>query len=174
MAVPELIADQSPIMEFGITQRQYICANEHLQGKPLAECGRIAYNCQNANSAAATACEVLKNPKVAAYLEAQRIRLAESVKLDETGYLNLVAEDRRFAREQKNPSAAVSATALIGKVLGFVKDSKDAEIDIPSLIDAIARSSELKPIIQRWLELKAMGEDVPDIGLIPSTLVEPT
>lgn len=82
----------------------------------------------NPNGARVRVCNLLKEPEVIEYMESLRERAREKV---DRGVQELVAqfdEDRKFARENGNPSAAVTATTKTAEILGLMVKKHDVNI----------------------------------------------
>jgi len=82
----------------------------------------------NRKSAAQTGSHMLKGARVAARIAELRAQHAEDQGVTVKSIADQLDEDRKFARENGVPAAAVSATIAKGKLYGHFVDKKDITI----------------------------------------------
>ena len=99
---------------------------------------------RNDNTARKNACILLKKPEIQARLAELRAIGAEKTGDSIATMAAQLDEDRKFARELNNPSAAVSATVAKAKLLGFYVEKKDVQIGM--------RPGEAQQIIAAFTE----------------------
>lgn len=95
------------------------------------------------------ASNLLKKPEIAARVAELRAVGAEKVGDTIATMAAQLDEDRKFAREQNSPSAAVAATVAKAKLLGLYVEKKDVQIGM--------RPGEAQQIIAYYTERHAKG-----------------
>lgn len=112
-----------------LTLKQEAFARFYLECGNASEAYRRAYDAENMQEQTIwrKAVEVLQNGKVAARLEQLQQAARERHEITIDTITKMLKEDRELAREQGQPSAAVSAVMGLAKIHGLVVDKSSTE-----------------------------------------------
>ena len=119
-----------------LSQQQKRFADHILQGKNQTDAYKQAgYKCANDNVAAVSASELVRNPKVVAYMEAQRQTAAKEVQIDLQWLIKKGVAILEAAEKEAAYGPAVSALKEVGVLTGFrieKSDRTNRNIDEPT------------------------------------------
>lgn len=110
-------------------KKRRLCHRVVESGDTNREAYRHVYGSNNTDGSADVAvCRILKEPEVIEYLEFLRHRALERHDRNVDYFAKQFDEDRQFARENLNPSAAVQATTNAAKLYGHMVQKHDVNI----------------------------------------------
>jgi phage terminase small subunit len=109
----------------GLNARQQKFVASVLEGKNgTAAAVAAGYSPNGAN---VTAAKLVKQPNVAAVLKAGQLAVQEAAQITAVKMIEQLSEDRDFARQNRNPMAAVKASELVAKVSGLLIDKVESK-----------------------------------------------
>jgi len=125
-------------MARNLTPKQESFVAAYLKTGNASEAYRQAYNASKMKPEVihVKACELLKSGNVAVRLSNERARLAKRFEITQEKLVEMLLEDREFARKLENASAAAQATMGLAKITGHtVEDRRNVRSplqDIPT------------------------------------------
>lgn len=138
-----------------LTVRQQKFCEEYLKDGNASRAYREAYSASKMsdNAIGVESHRVLHSPNVSLYLAGVREKVSKKAEITLETITNMLLQDREFAQESKNASAAVSATMGLAKVTGhIVEDRKNNRRPLDDVDDA-----ELKTLIERAAKDAGIG-----------------
>ena len=146
-------------VEKALTVKQEKFCAEYLKDGNASRAYREAYDAGNMSPATikVKACELLKKDNVAVTVDAARKRLAKKLEITQEKLVEMLFEDREFARTLDNASAATAATMGIAKITGHtVEDRKNQRTPLQDF------GTEQLQALENWLERSAGIPGEPD------------
>ena len=122
--------DELTVAEAGLNERQKAFCEEYLNDyNATAAYRRAGYNVSTEMSAAVSASQLLRQPKIKLYIrELRRERAKDLMSKDEL--IDLVQQEAAGTRPDTNPHARVLAVKLAAELSGYVRPDAQ-KVDIP-------------------------------------------
>lgn len=121
----------------GLTPKQEAFCLAYVESGNASEAYRHAYDAEKmaTESIWVEACKLAAHPKVALRIEELRAAHRERHQVTVDDIVKQLDEDRKFARDQMTPAAAISATMGKAKLLGFLTDKSEVAVTVKRSAD---------------------------------------